>query len=314
MNLAVAMGLIVLVGTVVAVWLTIRYMRTEGSSLPAPLVARRESLGQRLDAIVARVPDRIQLASDELPNHPGAASIEAKLLSGDRRGALRHAEGLLSEAPDDSRVRVLLARVLMQLNQLEAAWAEIRRARSMGESGPMLDYLEGRAHHLRVLRQLNPKSLNVHDSPVPSMIAPFEMFMLQLERQRQRSQEAAALWLASMGDGKRTLGHDEIAALITDYFSSYYDSLDRLLAAAERAPSFTDALYHTARLALKVGFIRQGFQLMSRLEPLMENHPEKPYYERDLAELHGTDVPVVIEDLAPVTATARRSRSLKVLS
>ncbi|MEM9492778.1 MAG: hypothetical protein AAGC55_26760, partial [Myxococcota bacterium] len=150
--------------------------------------------------------------------------------------------------------------------------------------------------------------------PVPSLITPFEMFILQLERQRQRSQEAAALWLASLGDGKRTLDHDEISALVIEHFSAYYDSLDKLIRACEHEPGFTEAVYHTARLALKAGFIRQGIELMDRLEPLMESCPEKRYYDRDLAELRDEEAPDALANLPPVAETPRRFKSPKVLN
>ena len=314
MNLAVAIGIVVLVVSVVVVWVTIRYMRTQRLELPAELVARRKALSERLDLIISQVPDKPRLQGDEVPDHPKAAVIEAKILSEDIRGALIEAEDLLSDSADDPRVHVLLARVLLHMDEIGAAWQEIKRARTLEASGPMIDYLEGRAEHLRVLRRINPNNMEVQSSPVPSLITPFEMFILQLERQRQRSQDAAAIWLASMGDGTRTLDHEEITALIVDHYGSYYDSLDKLMAAAEQVPGFTEALYHTARLSLKVGFIRPGMELMNAIEPLMDNSPEKRFYHRDLAELRDEETPAALSNLPPIAPTAKRSKSLKVLN
>ncbi len=314
MSLAVVIGVFVLVVTVAIVWITVRYMRTERVELPAELVARRKALSERLDLVISGVPDKPRLQGDEVPDHPKAAVIEAKILSDDLRGALIEAEDLLSDSADDPRVHVLLARVLLHMDETGAAWQEIKRARALQASGPMIDYLEGRAEHLRVLRRINPNNMEVQGSPVPSLITPFEMFILQLERQRQRSQDAAAIWLASLGDGTRTLDHEEITALIVEHYASYYESMDKLLNAAEQAPGFTEALYHIARLALKVGFIRQGMDLMNAIEPLMESSPEKRFYHRDLAELRDEETPAALSNLPPVATTAKRSKSLKVLN
>ena len=314
MTLVIVISAVVVAASVATIWLTVRYMGTGTSRLPDELVSHRDRLREALDRLILVVPDKPRLDSDEVPDHPRAASIEAKILAGDKHGALVEAENSMVDSPGDPRVHVLLARVLIHNDEIEPAWAEIQRARSLGAAGPMIDYLQGRAHHLRVLRATNPDSADVQSSPVPSLITPFEMFVLQLEGQRQRSQQAAALWLASIGDGKRTLSHEEISELVADHFRSYYDSLDKLLEAAEAAPGFTEALYHTARLALKVGFIRRGMALMNAIGPLMENSPEKHFYDRDMAELREEELPAVMNKLPPVPPTAKRSKSLKVLN
>jgi hypothetical protein len=79
---------------------------------------------------------------------------------------------------------------------------------------------------------------------------------------------------------------------VTSHFSSYYDSLEKMCRAVEAEPGFAEALYHTARLAVKVGFVDLGRRLFEAIEPLMEATPELFYYERDLAQLRDEDEPV----------------------
>jgi hypothetical protein len=178
----------------------------------------------------------------------------------------------------------------------------------MGASGAMLDYLDGRVSHFLIVKKTNAASAEVQDTAVPSMITPFELLVLQLERQRRISDRAAAVWLASLGN--QTLDHDQILDLVIAHFSAYYASLEKMCAAVEREPGFAEALYHVARLALKVGFIDQGRKLFEAIEPLMDSTPEAFYYERDLAQLRDEEEPVA---WLPTVKAGKRSIKLKVL-
>jgi hypothetical protein len=162
------------------------------------------------------------------------------------------------------------------------------------------------------MRATNVTNSEVLQSPVPSMITPFEMFILQLERQRRLSDRAASIWLAGIGDN--TLTHDDILTLVTTHFGSYFDALERFMCAVEREPQFADALYHTARMVLKVGFIDEGRALFDRIEPLMESSVERTTYRRDLAALRDENVSAEVSSLPSISAQAKRSTKLKVLN
>jgi len=85
-----------------------------------------------------------------------------------------------------------------------------------------------------------------------------------------------------------------------------------LLSAATEVPGFADALYHTARMALKVGFAERGRKLFEAVEPLMESSPDRREYRRDLAQIRG-DESSAISPLPKLTGTAKRSDKLRVL-
>ncbi len=311
MTVGIIIGAAVMLLAIACAVGTTLYLRVPRSSWPKALLDRRDELRMRLAGVVERVPARPSLLSNG-PSHPAAARVEAKLLARDPRGALRAAEELLPADPNDPRVHVLLARALLFCDELDAAADELARARAYGATGAMCDYLEGRVGHSLVVRQTNRQNAEVMQSPVPSMITPFEMFVLQLERQRRSSDKAAAVWLAGIGND--TLGHDDILTLVTEHFGSYYDALERTLSAAEAEPGFADALYHTARLALKVGFLDEGRTLMDRIEPLMADSLEERYYRRDIGTLRDETVSAQVSSLPTIADGARRSSKLRVLN
>jgi hypothetical protein len=271
-------------------------------------------LRQRLADIILRVPSAPRLSSGEVPDHPQAASIEAKLLSGNPQAALAEAEDLLARTPHDSRVRVLLARVLIHSNELRAASYELARARGLGASGPMLDYLEGRARHLQLHSRTSPGDRA--KAWAAEVITPFELFILQLRR--QRSDKAGAITVAPRdAEGARPIQPHEITTLLAEHFSAYYDCLEKLVAAVESEPGFSDALYHTARLALKAGFTDEGLALMRKIAPLMDGSPERSSYARDLRQLGGHApelASVQIAHLPADFASARRDSRPKMLN
>lgn len=309
-------GLPAVAVAVVVALLVMRQVRGPRSELPPEFMARQDALRRRLVEIIARVPLRPPLSSGEVPDHPRAASIEAKLLAGNTAAALMEAEALLAAAPDDGRVRVLLARVLIHCNQLPAASYELTRARWLGAGGPMLDYLEGRAKHLQLQKRTSP----AHRARAwaAELITPFELFILQLEKQRRRSRKDVSAWIASAskaaGAGITTISntrnadsstdvsidHNDIVALVAEHFSAYYDCLEKFVAAVETVPGFSDALYHTARLALKAGFTDEGTALMTKIAPLMDASPEKSAYTRDLSQLRGRGADFMSSRAAPV--------------
>lgn len=311
-------GLCLALATIAAV-LIVRHLRVraddkqpESVAVPSELEARRTILSQRLQEILLRVPDSSPLASSEVPAHPRAAAIEASLLSGMRYGALSEAEELLLREPSDPRVHVLLARVLVHCDELVAARRELVRARRLGASGPMPDYLEARLQHLHLQEHTQfSKGDHKYTSSAADLITPFELFMLELDRQHKRPRKAFAEWLeATTSDpSKQSADHNEVVALLTQHFSAYYDCLDKLVSAVQREPAFTDALYHLARMALKVGLVAEGHAIMEKIEPLMFASTEKLDYERDMSHLRTDRTARMMSALVSPATGKRESRS-----
>jgi hypothetical protein len=285
MNPAALIGLLALGAAAIIIALVLR-SRRRSDDLPPRVTARQHALRQRLAEVIVRVPTTPRLSSGEVPDHPQAASIEAKLLAGNPQAALSEAEDLLTRSPHDARVRVLLARVLIHCNELRAASYELTRARGLGGSGPMLDYLEGRAHHLQLHSRTSPGDRA--QAWAAEVITPFELFILQLRQRRSRKAALAVAAARATGAGNaRPIEPHELDALLSDHFSAYYDCLEKLMTAVESEPGFSDALYHTARLALKAGFTDEGLALMRKIAPLMDASPERSSYARDLRRLRG---------------------------
>lgn len=279
--------------------------------VPPELESRRLILSQRLKEILKRIPKSSPLSSSEVPDHPRAAFIEARLLSGFARGALSEAEELLLHEPTDPRVHVLLARVLVHCDELGAARRELARARRLGAMGAMPDYLEARLQHLQLQEHTQfSKGDHKYTSSPADLITPFELFMLELNRQHKRPRKAFAEWLeATTSDpSKQSANHNEVVALLTQHFSAYYDCLDKLISAVQSEPAFTDALYHLARMALKVGLVAEGQALMEKIEPLMFSSPEKPDYERDLSHLRTDKTALLMSSLVSPSTGRRASR------
>lgn len=279
MNLAVWICLLALgLATGIVAAVVRQGRRTSRASLPPEVLARRRALRERLQGIIARVPRKRSLYSPEIPNHPQALAIEAKLLSGNMDEAWDLAESLLLESSWDARAHLLLARVSILRGELQAASHEIARARLLGARGAMLDYLEGRARYLHLQHRLG----SGHEH-AETLLTPLDTLILQFQRSGKPRAE-----LAPTDHAATPLGLDkaDVIALVSDHFSAYYTCLDKLASAVEREPAFSDALYHTARMALQVGFLDEGLALMIEIAPLMESSPERHFYERDMAHLY----------------------------
>lgn len=284
---AIAAGLVVMAGTGV---LLVRHVRRRPRArLSSDIEERRADIRRRLSGILVRTPARSALGSSEIPAHPRAAQIEAKLLAGELTGALLAAEDTLIDEPTDPRVYVLLARVLVHCDELGAAARKLVRARRLGASGPMLHYLEARVQQ----RKLDPDARDPGGRRLGAaraeLITPYEAFVLELDRRRGRPKKARELWLSVMHKPATSPGAElaDISSHLCKHFAGYYDCLDKLLLAVEGEPAFTDALYHLARMALKAGFRAEGRALMEKIEPLMYASTEKRFYERDISRLRA---------------------------
>ena len=290
LTLAICITLAVVALATIAglLYLRRRRRRPQMPQVPLELEVRRDVLRERLGEILDRIPARSPLAASEVPDHPRAGLIEAQLLSGNPRAALLEAEELLLSEPSDPRVHLLLGRALIHCDEFGAASRELVRARRLGAAGPMLDYLEARIQHLQLQKQTHfSKGDQEYAFSPRDLITPFEMFMLELDRQRKQPEKAFSSWLDSTSSDPDQERPDraDIVSLLTEHFSAYYDCLDKLVSAVQREPAFTDALYHLARMAIKVGLVAEGMALMEKIEPLMFASPERHCYDRDLSKL-----------------------------
>ena len=88
-------------------------------------------------------------------------------------------------------------------------------------------------------------------------------------------------------------------------------SLEKICSAVEAAPGFAEALYHLARLTIKVGFVELGRDLFEAIEPLMTENPERFYFDRDISQLRDENEDVAW--LPNVDAQGGRRIELKVI-
>jgi hypothetical protein len=305
---AIAIGAAVLVIAVAIAAYTTWYMRSDRGDLPPELVERREALVERIRTAVAALPARPAMMSPHLPSHPKTATVEAKLLAQNPRGALAEAELVLAESADDPRAHLLLARALIYADELEAAEQQLNRAIELGDDSPMGRFLTARAEHLRQLREVHTTNAEIQESPLPSMVSPLEVLILSVERQRRLGDSGSGVWIPGSGQ----LDDKQITELVTEHFDRYYATTEKLLDAVEAVPGFAGALYHLARMTLKIGFVELGRELFDAIEPLMDASPEKPYYERDIAQLRE-ETSSLVSPLPKLEGTARRADKLRVL-
>ncbi|MCS6915146.1 MAG: hypothetical protein RMK29_13830 [Myxococcales bacterium] len=86
----------------------------------------------------------------------------------------------------------------------------------------------------------------------------------------------------------RQLGADEAEV---DYLQARLVAGDRealllCLRALRREPAYPEALYLCAQLARRLGFVREGNEILRRIEPLMAQSVERQAYLQDLHELN----------------------------
>lgn len=304
----IAIGAAVLVIAVAIAAYTTWYMRSERGDLPPELAERRAALVERIRAVLAALPEKPALLSPQLPDHPKAAAVEAKLLAQNPRGALAEAELILAESPGDPRAHLLLARALIYTDELDAAEQQLRRATELGDDSPMGWFLAARTEHLRQLRAVHTENAEINESPLPSMVSPLELLILSLERQRKLVDSGSGVWIPGHGE----LDDEQITAMVSEHFDRYYATTEKLLDAVEAIPGFAGALYHLARMTLKIGFVELGRELFDAIEPLMSSSPDRPFFERDIGQLRE-EKSSLVSPLPKLTGTAKRADKLKVL-
>jgi len=226
-----------------------------------------------------------------------AAAIEAALIANDRRRALEAAESALAASPDNPAANIWLAWALCANGQPTAALAQLPAS----PTSPLATYLRARAEHLQFEHAAGATE------PVPSLITTADLAVVTLASGR-----GAATWLK--GTSEVQLSSAQARAAIAEHRALTARCLARALDALAAAPGFADAAYLVARLAVKAGLLAPARALFDALAPRMQGRPDADAFERDRKDLADPATAVAAAKTQPLPSTAKRSRSLKVLS
>ncbi|HEU0031820.1 MAG TPA: hypothetical protein VFQ53_14380 [Kofleriaceae bacterium] len=229
-----------------------------------------------------------------------AAAIEAALIAREPRRALELAETAIAASHDDPAHRVWLAWALVAHGQPAAALDQLGQLPDDAKRTALARYLDARAEHLRF------EHASGAVGSVPPLITTGDLAVVTLARGR-----GGAAWLT--GSTEIQLSSDEVKAAIAEHREITARCLDRALRALEREPGFVDAAYLVARLAVKAGLVEPATALFDAIAPKIAGRPDAESFERDRHDLADPSRAVANAKLRPVSPTAKRSRSLKVL-
>jgi hypothetical protein len=232
-----------------------------------------------------------------------AAAIEAALIAREPLRALTLAETALAATVDLDRGavhHVWLGWALCASGQPTAALDQLAQARARGLDSSLAAYVAARAEHLKFEHSVGAQG------PIPPLVTTGDLAVVTLGRGR-----GGAAWLT--GTAEVQLSAAEVKAAMAEHREVTARCLERALVALEREPGFVDAAYLVARLAVKAGFVTEATALFDAIAPRMIGRPEVEWFERDRSDLADPEAAVKAAKTKPVSATAKRSRSLKVL-
>lgn len=265
--------------------------------------ARREvrvvvpvDLAVRIDAATRAFAGAKAWAPASLPDAPEtAAAVEAALIAGDNERALELAEAAFATSAGAAR---WLAWALVAKGQPVAALAQL----GDGDDAFSL-YLRARAEHLAFEHASGAREA------VPPLVTTADLAVLTLASGR-----GAATWL--QGATEVQLSSAQARAAIAEHREVTARCLARGLDALAQRSGFADAAYLVARLAVKAGLLPQARAMFDvlRTDGRMDGRPDRDAFERDRRDLADPASAVAAAKARPVAPTAKRSRSLKVLS
>ncbi|MBS1119274.1 MAG: hypothetical protein H6Q90_1502 [Deltaproteobacteria bacterium] len=229
-----------------------------------------------------------------------AAAIEAALIAREPLRALTLAETALATTPGGAVHHVWLGWALCASGQPTAALDQLAQAQARGVDNSLAAYIAARAEHLKF------EHASGAQGPIPPLVTTGDLAVVTLGRGR-----GGAAWLT--GTAEVQLSAAEVKAAMAEHREVTARCLARALIALEREPGFVDAAYLVARLAVKAGFLIEATALFDAIAPRMIGRPEVEWFERDRADLADPAAAVKVAKTKPVSATAKRSRSLKVL-
>jgi hypothetical protein len=296
---------VVIVALVVAILTAfgVLYVRRRGRRavslvVPADLADRVAAALQRFRAADAWRP----AAATDAPEN--AAAIEAALIARDPRRALELAETALAGGQDAPR-RIWLAWTLCANGQPDAALHQLALAPGNDALAPDNDalarYVAARAEHLQFEHAVGAVGA------IPPLVTTGDLAVVTLARGR-----GGSAWLT--GAAEVQLSSAEVKAAVAEHREVTARCLEGALAALEAEPGFVDAAYLVARLAVKAGLLEQATALFEAIAPRIAGRPDADAFERDRTDLADPSSAVANARTRPTSPTAKRSRSLKVLS
>jgi len=234
-----------------------------------------------------------------------AAAIEAALIAREPRRALELAELALvasdGKAPEPS-ARVWLAWALCASAQPIGALDQLQGQVLEGDGANALArYVSARAEHLKFEHGVGAVEA------VPPLITSADIAVVTLGRGR-----GGAAWLTGGGDAQ--LSAAEVRAAVGEHREITARCLEGALDALALQPGFADAAYLVARLSVKAGFVDEAASLFDAIAPRMVGRPDVEAFERDRRDLVDPTTAVANARIKPSAPSAKRSRSLKVLS
>jgi hypothetical protein len=297
-----ALALVVIGAFGAAVWSKRRAPRVAlaiAGDLPRRAAAAARALATAEPWLPATAPDAPE----------AAAAIEAALIAGDASKALAAAEAAVAAAPDAAAPRVWLAWALCASAEPAAALVQLETARGLASGvlpgGALGAYVEARAGHLAFERATGAAALGA----VPPLVTAGDLAIVTLA-----GAKGGAAWLAGAADAQ--VSPAEVSAAMAEHRTATARALGRALDALDAAPGFADAGYLAARLAVKAGALAEARALFAALASRMAGRPDGDSFARDVADLDdpsGAVAAALAPPKAPIAATAKRSRSLKVL-
>jgi len=230
-----------------------------------------------------------------------AAAIEAALIAREPRRALELAE--LALASPTAPGRVWLAWALCASGQPIAALDQLQQVGKLEGTGAraLAKYIAARAEHLKFEHGVGSVEA------VPPLVTAADVAVVTLGRGR-----GGAAWLTGGGDAQ--LSALEVKAAVGEHREITSRCLEGGLAALALQPGFVDAAYLVARLAVKAGLVDEASALFDAIAPRMVGRPDLEAFERDRRDLLDPSTAVANARIKQVTPSAKRSRSLKVLS
>lgn len=230
-----------------------------------------------------------------------AAAIEAALIAREPRRALELAE--LALASPTAPGRVWLAWALCASGQPIAALDQLQQVGKLEGTGAraLAKYVAARAEHLKFEHGVGSVEA------VPPLVTAADVAVVTLGRGR-----GGAAWLTGGGDAQ--LSALEVKAAVGEHREITSRCLEGGLASLALQPGFVDAAYLVARLAVKAGLVDEAAALFDVIAPRMVGRPDLEAFERDRRDLLDPSTAVANARIKQVTPSAKRSRSLKVLS
>jgi hypothetical protein len=223
------------------------------------------------------------------------------LIAREPRKALELAELALASPTPQGRVWVGWA--LCASGQPIAALDQLQQAGKLDGDGAnaLAKYVAARAEHLKFEHGVGSVEA------VPPLVTAADVAVVTLARGR-----GGAAWLTGGADAQ--LSSLEVKAAVGEHREITSRCLEGGLASLALQPGFADAAFLVARLAVKAGFVDEAVSLFEVLVPRMVGRPDHDAFERDRRDLVDPSTAVANARIKASTPTAKRSRSLKVLS